>query len=62
MIINLLKKQNLKKMSWKLKTKFEGKVIHSMDLLTDKQIKQIEEDTADNETGLNFFDKYFEKI
>tara|TARA_R110001592_G_scaffold244712_1_gene506092 strand:- start:488 stop:625 length:138 start_codon:yes stop_codon:yes gene_type:complete len=45
-----------------LKTKFEGKVIHSIDLLTDKQIKQIEEDTTDIETGLNFFNNYFEKI
>ena len=49
-------------MKWKLKTKFEGKVIHSMDLLTDKQIKKIEEDTSDIETGNNIFNKYFEKI
>ena len=47
---------------WILKTKFEGKVLHSMNLLSDKLIKQIEEDTTDIETGLNFFDKYFEKV
>jgi hypothetical protein len=47
---------------WKLKTKFEGKVLHSMDLLNDQMIKKIEEDTTDIKTGLNFFDKYFEKI
>tara|TARA_R110000751_G_scaffold171581_1_gene278052 strand:+ start:74 stop:220 length:147 start_codon:yes stop_codon:yes gene_type:complete len=47
---------------WKLKTKYEGNVLHSMDLLSDKQIKKIEEDTTDIETGNNFFDKYFEKV
>tara|TARA_R110002050_G_C8491442_1_gene474699 strand:+ start:176 stop:322 length:147 start_codon:yes stop_codon:yes gene_type:complete len=47
---------------WKLKTKYEGKVLHSMDLLSDKLIKQIEEDTTDIETGNNFFNKYFEKV
>ena len=47
---------------WKLKTKYEGKVLHSMDLLSDKLLKQIEEETTDIETGKNFFDKYFDKI
>ena len=49
-------------MTWKLKTEFEGKVLHSIDLLTDTQIKKIEEDTIDLETGKNFFNDYFEKI
>tara|TARA_R110002020_G_scaffold30994_6_gene97232 strand:- start:53 stop:199 length:147 start_codon:yes stop_codon:yes gene_type:complete len=47
---------------WKLKTKYEGNVLHSLDLLSDKLLKQIEEDTTDIETGENFFNKYFEKI
>ncbi len=49
-------------MNWKLKTKYEGKVIHSFDLLSDELIKQIEKDTTDSKTGFNFFNKYFNKI
>lgn len=49
-------------MTWKLKHKYEGKVIHSFDLLSDKLIKQIEKDTTNSKTGFSFFNKYFEKV
>ena len=41
---------------WKLKQKYEGKVLHCIDKMSNEQIKILEEN------GMDFLNNYFEKL
>ena len=41
---------------WKLKQKYEGQVLHCIDKMSDQQIEMMERD------GMDFLNKYFEKL
>ena len=41
---------------WKLKEKYEGKMLHCIDKMSSKEIEILEEN------GLDFLNNYFEKV